>query len=601
MSDASSRPTAQDQAGCGEVPPEIISPGTDLISPRSTAQWIAVLLVLGAVARLVRFGLRFPLWPDEAFVAANFLDRGYWDLLRPLEYHQVCPLLFLWAELTATKLLGFSEYSLRLVPLISSLAGLLLFRHAAGRLFRGPALVLAIGIFAVAYPGIRFANDVKPYGSDAFVTVALVAMLLEWRRCPQKTRWLWALALAAPIGVWFSYPAIFVAGGISLAVAWLLWTETAHGGLSRFSRRRRLLPGKSDRRRENGTVPFGAAGWLAWSAYNLSLAAGFVALYLASIRSQNAELARMQQGWQAAFPPLDSAWRLAVWLAKIHTGDMVSYPVEGLGLLGAAASATALVIFCRRRQFWLPILCGVTLALNFAAAALQRYAYGEPLRAALYSMPLVCLLTGLGFAAMLDRCAPAARRRVARRALLVVLVLLALVPLGSMVRDFGHPGKTDDDIRFRDLSRWFWPEMAHGAELVCLDLDRATRFAPTAFEFDNSSQYLCMQRIYTPPRACREPPRLDRLSARHPLRCARYRAWGYADDPALLSAWLDPMRRRYDLTACREYPISYRLGPGAELQTIGWLVVYEFVPRMPRGKAKPGATGSASAVPETKQ
>jgi hypothetical protein len=289
----------------------------------------------------------------------------------------------------------------------------------------------------------------------------------------------------------------------------------------------------------------------------------------------------MQQGWQAAFPPFDSAWRLTVWLTKIHTGDMLSYPVEGLGVLGAAASATALVIFCRRRQFLLPILCGATLALNFAAAALQRYAYGEPLRAALYAMPLVCLLTALGFAAMLDRCAPAARRDRARRVLLVVLGLLILVPLGSMVRDFRRPGKTDDDIRFRDLCRWFWPEMANGAELVCLDLDRATRFAPSAFEFDNSSQYLCMQRIYTPPRACREPPRLER-----PLRSVRYRSSSYADDPALLSAWLGSMRRRYDLAACREYPISYRMDPRAELQTIGWLVVYEFVPKTPRGKAK---------------
>lgn len=521
----------------------------DLLTPRRAAQWIALLLALGVLARLVRFGLGFPLWADEAFLSASYLDRGYLGLLQPLEYHQVCPLFFLWVQLTATKLLGFSECSLRLFPLLCSLASLALFQHAARRLFRGGALVVAIGIFAAGYPGIRFANDAKPYGCDVLMALTLLTLLLEWWRRPERTRWLWALAAAAPLAVGFSYPVVFTAGGISLTVACLM------------------------------TMTPGARGWRAWLAYNLSLGAAFLTFYWLCVRSQNAELSIMRSLWDGTFPPLDSAWRLIVWLARQHAGNMMDHPVGGAGAVTSLACVVGAVILCRRRQFLLPLLGVATLALNFVAAALHRYPYGGQVRFSLFLMPLISLLAGLGFAAIADRFF---RREGRGRAIpLLALAALGLIPLGSMVRDFHHPGKSDDDIRYRDFNRWFWFEMSCDAELVCLDVDRATRFGPAAFEFGSSALYLCEQRIYCPHDARLGSARLERVSARHPLRCVRYRAHGYPDDQARLSAWLDAMQRRYDLAARQEYPIGYRDPDAAEGPTAGWVVMYEFVPKRP--------------------
>ena len=61
---------------------------------------VGAFVLLGVMLRVVTFALNFPLWGDEAFVAANFISRGYLDLLRPLDYSQICPLLFLWLELS---------------------------------------------------------------------------------------------------------------------------------------------------------------------------------------------------------------------------------------------------------------------------------------------------------------------------------------------------------------------------------------------------------------------------------------------------------------------------------------------------------------------
>ena len=155
----------QPSAGAGEDP-----------RSRALAQATWVFVGLGMLLRIARYAMNYPLWWDEAFVAVNFIRRDYFDLLRPLDYGQVCPVLFLWAELAVVKLLGFSEWSLRLFPLACSVASVPLFRYAAGRVVRGVSLLLAVAIFAVSYHPIRHAADVKPYASDLLAAVAVLAL-----------------------------------------------------------------------------------------------------------------------------------------------------------------------------------------------------------------------------------------------------------------------------------------------------------------------------------------------------------------------------------------------------------------------------------------
>ena len=157
-----------------ELPFRPFAADVELLSPRQQAQWLWIFLAVGLSARLVRYLLRFPLWEDEAMLSTNYLDRGFLDLLKPLSYIQVAPTLFLWCQLAVVRLLGFSEYTLRLVPFACSIASLFLFRHLAGLLLRGTALVATFGIFAVAYPPIRYAAEAKPYGCDLFLALVML-------------------------------------------------------------------------------------------------------------------------------------------------------------------------------------------------------------------------------------------------------------------------------------------------------------------------------------------------------------------------------------------------------------------------------------------
>ncbi len=176
-------------------------------------------VVLGVVLRIVRYALNYPLWWDESFLAVNLIKRGYLDLLRPLDYSQVCPVLFLWAELSVVKLLGFCEWTLRLLPLFCGIASVLLFHLLAGRIVRGLPLLLAVAIFAVSYHPIRHAADVKPYASDLLAALIVMAAAIEWTRAPSRGRWMWVLAAVSPVLIALSHPAIFVISGVALALA----------------------------------------------------------------------------------------------------------------------------------------------------------------------------------------------------------------------------------------------------------------------------------------------------------------------------------------------------------------------------------------------
>jgi hypothetical protein len=546
---------------------------TAAFSSEAQARWFWTLLIIGVSLRLVRYLLRFPLWEDEAGLSANLLDRGYRELLQPLNYHQIAPTLFLWGQLGVVRLLGFSEYTLRLVPFLCGMGSLLLFGRVARRLLRGATLVLAVGLFAVSYPLTRYAAEAKPYNCDLFLGLAMLALLVEWMRRPGQDRWLWALAAIVGPAVGYSYSAVFVAGGISLVVAYRFWR----------SRR---------------------GGWLPWAVFNLVLAASFVAVVLATRSAvSGAEQQSMDRYWVDSFPPIAHPWKLFVWFLEIHSAGMLGYPVGGpnwgsvisflLCLSGAA------ILVRRRRGFLLAVLLA-PLALNFVAAAMHRYPYGGHSRMTLFMAPTFCILIGLGMAGgaalaaalrgRLMRWATArtaSNRPYARTAVLALLGLLLSVAAAVLFRDLWYPYKSGTTLRSKEFAQWFWSDLAEDSELVCLETDLRANLSPGSYEHGLSSLYLCNQRIYSPRHARGEPPRWDRVSAERPLRCVLFRSTEWERDARPLERWLDGMQRDYRLVTRDKYPAPFYDKSDCRLQAVDFIEVFKFVPK---GAARGGVT-----------
>ncbi|MEE8105066.1 MAG: hypothetical protein V3T86_05985 [Planctomycetota bacterium] len=481
------------------------------LTPEWERRVLQVLVAVGIVVRSVRYFLRFPLWEDECFLVWNYVGNGYADLLEPLHPHQVAPVLYLWKQLTVVNLLGFNELSLRLTAFVGGIAVLLLFPRFARRFVSGVPLLFAVALFAISYPCIRYAAEAKQYGVAMVVSFALMAITARWWERPERTRPLWILAVFVPIAIGLSYSAVFVAGGVSLAVAC-------------------VLLGSGVRR-----------GWAPWAVFNALLVSTFF-LIVVPISSGQApsELAFMRNHWLASFPPVTEPFALAGWFFETHAGQMLGYPVGGGPWLGSLAFLCVVVTFVvawRRRDWRFLLLAFVPLFLHFVAAALRRYPYGVHAKFNFYLAPMFCVLIGTGASALVMRCARTLRA--ARRSVIVVITLFLCVGAGSVVRDFANPQKSPSDARTRAFARWFWFDMSHDGEVVCLFRDLGLSFSPQEKnELSWLYGYLCNGQIYAP---SREPPDLSRER----IRFVRYRVSGFDYDEAAFQRWLAEKKEQF--------------------------------------------------------
>lgn len=165
-------------------------------------------------------------------------------------------------------------------------------------------------------------------------------------------------------------------------------------------------------------------------------------------------------------------------------------------------------------------------------------------------------------------------------ALAMILLGMTLMAGGMIVRDVTHPYKSGTTLRAREFARWFWFDLAHDGELVCLKTDWPDEeLSPGTFEWGWSALYLCNQRIYSPRHARGEPPRWDRVSADWPLRCVLFRSAKQERGSRALARWREQMETRYRLVAHDTYPVpAYDKSDRAPLD-IDHIEVFKFVPR----------------------
>jgi hypothetical protein len=508
---------------------------------------VVFFVVLGSFFRIVRYAQNLPLWSDECFLAVNFIGRGYADLLQPLDNGQIAPLLFLWIQRFTIDLVGFSEWGLRLFPLLCGLTSLFLFWRLAGRVqgFNSLPSLLAVGIFAVSVHPIRHTAEAKPYASDLLVALALLVPAAEWLHKRDSTGWIWALVVIAPLALLLSNPAVFVAGGIVLGLLVPVW------------RTGRWLTS------------------LAVGSFSLVLIVAFCLIYTSFGMTQSeGAMAGLRQYWALSFPPLMHPSRMPAWLFWVHTGSTFAYPGGGARGASTATFVAFLVgaaVLTRRGQGAVVACLTAPFGLAFLAAAIGRYPYGGEARLMQFAAPSICLLAGQGAAATLCSI-PRARAR-ARRVVLGA-GLLGLIVCGTVpqIVSFKHPYRMLYDHQEREFARRFWTEEAKGAKLACAHLDYGID-SPGSWQ-GRRAWYLCNQMIYSPSRHANPQADVHPISSDRPLRCVVHEE--SAESPNV-RPWLARMQRRFMLQQVRTVDLNVTVGEGIP-STEHWRV-FEFVPR----------------------
>ncbi len=432
---------------------------------KAVASMIVALLAIAAVYRIARYVMAFPLWGDEAFVAVNLFDRSYGQLFAPLEYGQIVPLGYIWATKACFEWLGSGELSLRAPAFVSGLTGLVVFWRFGRSVLDARSFLMALGIFAASYYVVRHSAEVKPYATD--LAVAVVVTALGWkvhRRKSDPFAWL-ALVVASTVGVWCSYPAIFVCG----AVGFLLLGDVvvAFAGRARHAHR--------------GAVRQAAS----LLVYGVLTCGGFGVMYVTYARPHAQAASNVTSfkidTWQDARPPTDKPWMIPLWLLDVHTGNLLAYPIGGKNGGSTVTFVLVLVgsisLWRQRRRDLLWLLLG-PLPLMLAASCLKLYPYGTSARVAQHMAPAFCLLAGVGLAGVIRRFLDA---RMQGRGLVIATGVWTLLAGGGAVHCVVRPYKEGPDFENRRVMQTLAAQSRPGDQWVVYNSLRPTPWARDKF------------------------------------------------------------------------------------------------------------------------
>jgi len=398
--------------------------GTTAASPEPAPAWYSprllrgaafVVIGIGALLRISNWLGNRSLWFDEAAYALNVVSRPFAGLLRPLDFDQTAPFLFSWAQRAMTQLFGVNEHALRLVPLLSGIALLVLLWRLVQRTFGlETALVATIGA-AFSLRLLQYSTEAKAYGADACITVILLVLALGVLRNPERAARWWALVLGGAIAVLASLPAIMVLGGV---IAALLLSPRVRGS--------------------------GAWGWrLAAAAILWALL--FIGLYLTVYRPTPAGQAYQQAYWAPTLlvpgaPHFVPRVMRFAGIVLVSPFDREAPPLI-IAACYAVTFAAGLVAIARRSDgFELLALLLVPVMAVAMASVIGLYPLGS--RLLLFAAPLTVIVDAAAVVFLIGL--PGRRLP---RALYAALVLGLLVWLLPRTRDYARTRERPEDTR----------------------------------------------------------------------------------------------------------------------------------------------------------
>jgi hypothetical protein len=176
-----------------------------------------IVVAFGFLLSLVQFISNRSLWIDEAMLARNIISKSSAELLQPLDYMQVAPILFLQIEKFSSSMMPDSELGLRIFPLIFYWFSLILFYKIISLVFSDRWIILLLlSLFVLNNHLIYYSSEVKQYASDVAFTLSIYYFSIK-KYIDDSKKYIYISFLGA-IGVFLSNisPVILTCAGLYL-------------------------------------------------------------------------------------------------------------------------------------------------------------------------------------------------------------------------------------------------------------------------------------------------------------------------------------------------------------------------------------------------
>ncbi len=186
------------------------------ISQNKTGIFIAIIALIGLILRVFAFIDIPDLYGDEASLAFNLFDRSILEYFIPLNFGQAAPPLFLIFTKFFTLFIKNFEYSLRLIPFVSSILALFAFYFLSKKFFtKDISIAAAFTLFCLNIKLLAYSAVFKQYVLDVLIYI-LIILSYFYLNFNKKDKKFYSLIIFYAISIWFSFPAMFAFAGVFL-------------------------------------------------------------------------------------------------------------------------------------------------------------------------------------------------------------------------------------------------------------------------------------------------------------------------------------------------------------------------------------------------
>lgn len=327
-----------------------------------------LIIALSCLFLAIQYFFNRAFWLDESAIALNILNRDFAGLLKPLDYGQLTPVLFLWFSKLGAILLPNTELGLRLFPLLCFIASLFIFKNISAKILQSKgSQLICLALFAFNLSYLYFSSEFKQYIVDVFVTLLIIALSTSTHASPWKKylRMLFVYAFCILV----SHVAVLIIFTVSL---FQLLLQIQRKEINR---------------------PF----LITHSIF----AVYFIAFYLHFMYHHPLQGA-MEKYWQHSFLPTDSLGSFLLFFKHKFSMIFADFFQFGkpLGALLMLLFLLGILQGFRKKNTQLLFLAILPILIHLFLSALKAYPFD--LRLILYLTPLILLLIGTGFDAIIQ-------------------------------------------------------------------------------------------------------------------------------------------------------------------------------------------------------
>lgn len=333
--------------------------------------WFIVLIFLvGIFIRLYNLGER-PLWRDEAWVA-NLASSGSFSSISFTQWP--VPPLFISSIYLSVHLFRNNEWFLRVIPALFGIGGMALIYYSV-KLFLGKIEAIGALILFTALPVLMaYSQELKQYTADIFFSLLLILIAEHIIQQRHRSASWGILAMSGAIGLWFSYPLIFVLCSVGTILLWDIAKNISKGNIPDREKYRMIFY------------------WVVTFSF---IVGSFLILYVTVIRNQVTP--GLESYWRSAFPDSGEPIPFLKWLIT-GTWSFFVYFWNGYAPIAMFLSLVGIWELYRSNRNRIVAYWGIVFFLLLIASVLQRYPFGGN-RVNLFTIPffIILFISGIRF------------------------------------------------------------------------------------------------------------------------------------------------------------------------------------------------------------